>query len=304
MSMYIFISVFIGLMLFSVHNISLNIKKRKNIKNRVLSFCQYDVDVFDSDVVRSSIIVRSFLFIGEYIINFHFFPKDIIYGIKKKDIYKYDVDVRILVGSKFGCAILFFLFSLLFLPHMTSNYLFEKIFTAVFLWFGFIVPNVYLDQRYAIYLRSVEMGMGDALDIFLVCAESGLAMEPSMERVSSEMKSLNPNVAKEFRKTVDEMRVNSDQMQAIEALGKRTGIPALERLSAALSQSLETGTPLASVLRILVSEIREEKLTNFEARAAKLSVVLTFPMIIFLLPCMFIIVAGPAIVNVMSILKK
>lgn len=302
--MYIFVVVFLVLIFISVHNVCANIKKRNNIKNRVLSFYRFDVDVSASDSVKSGVILNTFLFIGEYIINFHLFPKDIIYGIKKKDIYKYDVDVRILVGSKFGCSVSFFLFSLLFSQNITSNYIFEKIFTAVFLWFGFIVPNIYLDQRYAIYLRSVEMGMGDALDIFLVCAESGLAMEPSMERVSSEMKSLNPNVAKEFRKTVDEMRVNSDQMQAIEALGKRTGIPALERLSAALSQSLETGTPLASVLRILVSEIREEKLTNFEARAAKLSVILTFPMIIFLLPCMFIIVAGPAIVNVMSILKK
>ncbi|MBB3881899.1 type II secretion system F family protein [Acetobacter oeni] len=170
--------------------------------------------------------------------------------------------------------------------------------------FGLLAPDFVMKQRANMHLRRVDAGMADALDLFLVCAEAGLGMETSMERVAAEMVTLNRDVAYEFRKTVDELRVNSDRYKVIEDLGKRTGVEGLLRLSAALAQTLETGASLGAVLRVLVAEIREDTLIKFESKAAKLSVFLTFPMIIFLLPCMFIVIAGPAIINVIAALSR
>lgn len=146
--------------------------------------------------------------------------------------------------------------------------------------------------------------MADALDLFLVCAEAGLAMESAMECVAIEMVDLNKDVADEFRITINEMRISNDRVRVIEDLGKRTGLATMQRLSGALIQTFETGSSLVSVLKVLVSEIREDSLIKFEEKAARLSIMLTFPMIIFLLPCMFIVIAGPAMLNLMGVLKN
>ncbi len=168
---------------------------------------------------------------------------------------------------------------------------------------GFKFPNFIFKQKRKLHFSRVEAGMADALDLFLVCAEAGLAMESAMECVSVEMMSLNKDVAEEFGITVNEMRISSDRIKVIEDLGKRTGLVAMQRLSGALVQTFETGSSLVSVLRVLVSEIREDTLIKFEEKAARLSVVLTFPMILFLLPCIFIIIAGPAMLGIFGVLK-
>jgi tight adherence protein C len=96
------------------------------------------------------------------------------------------------------------------------------------------------------------------------------------------------------------MRVNADRRVALLNMGIRTGLISLRRLGATLVQTLEYGTPLSQALRTLSSEMRQEALNRFETRAARLPALMTVPMIVFILPCVFLIVAGPAVVHLMQ----
>ena len=163
---------------------------------------------------------------------------------------------------------------------------------------GLLAPDWVINRRRSRYLKSLERGLADGLDMMLICADAGLAIEASIERVSVEIAPAHPTVARELMLTVREMHVNADRRAVLLALGARTGLPSLQRSAAALVQALNFGTPLSSALRTLSGEIRNEQLTKFEERAARLPVLLTMPMIIFILPAVFLIVAGPAMLEV------
>jgi tight adherence protein C len=100
------------------------------------------------------------------------------------------------------------------------------------------------------------------------------------------------------------MRVNADRHLALVNLGKRTSLESLRRFSTTLMQSLQYGTPLSDALRGLAAEHRQETLIRFETKAGRLSVILTLPMIVFILPCLFMVVGGPAIVQVLHALQR
>ncbi len=167
---------------------------------------------------------------------------------------------------------------------------------------GLLAPDYVVKRRRRAYLRALEVGLPDALDMMVICTEAGLGLESGISRVAGEIASAHPAVAEEFRLTAQEMRINADQRQALLNVGKRTGLESLRRFAATLIQSLQYGTPMSQALRTLSAEQRHETLMRFEARAARLPVLLTMPMIVFVLPCVFLIVAGPAAVKVFQTL--
>jgi tight adherence protein C len=114
---------------------------------------------------------------------------------------------------------------------------------------------------------------------------------------------LNPQLGAELTQTSREMQIGSDLRVAMESLGDRTGLEVLKRLATTLAQSLQYGTPLTTALRTLSAELRGEALIKFEERAGRLPTMMTIPMILFILPCVFLVVAGPAIINVMAAFK-
>jgi tight adherence protein C len=138
----------------------------------------------------------------------------------------------------------------------------------------------------------------------VICTEAGLGLEPAIERVALEIAPAHPAVAEELTNTAHEMRVNADRRAALANLGLRTGLQSLRRLGATLIQTMQYGTPLSQALRVLAAEMRQEAMTRFEARAARLPVLLTVPMIVFILPCVFLIVGGPAVVAVIQALRQ
>lgn len=164
---------------------------------------------------------------------------------------------------------------------------------------GLLAPDVVVRQMRSRYLHQVEKGLADALDMLVICAEAGLSLEPAIGRVSAEIRYANKAVADELAQTAGELRITSDIRTALLNLGKRTGLDSLKRLGAVLTQSIQYGTPLTRALRTIAAELREEMLLRFEARAARLPVLLTVPMILFILPCVFMIVGGPAMLQVM-----
>lgn len=169
---------------------------------------------------------------------------------------------------------------------------------------GLMAPDMVLRQIRKRYLASVERAMPDALDLLVICAEAGLALEQGMERVAREIRVSSPACAIELALTHNELRILADRRTALINMGQRTGLVSLQRLAGTLAQALQYGTPLSQALRALAADLRGEALTRFEARAARLPVLMTLPMIMFILPCVFLIVAGPAMLAIMHEVAK
>ena len=139
---------------------------------------------------------------------------------------------------------------------------------------------------------ALRRGVPDALDLMVVCAEAGLGLESAVERVAQEMTQSNRPVGLEFLILSREMRILPDRRAALTNLAERTGQPALKRLAGTIAQTLKYGTPLSQGLRSLAAEMRHERMIQFEERAGKLPALLVMPMMLFILPCLFIIVLG------------
>jgi tight adherence protein C len=169
---------------------------------------------------------------------------------------------------------------------------------ALSLVIGLLAPDFVLKQMRAAHLKQVERGLPDALDMLVICAQAGLALENAIERVAIEFAAANRAVSEELAFCASELRIGADRRAALMALGERTGLDTMKRFAATLIQTMQFGTPLTHALRVLASEMRTDSLTKFEEKAAKLPVFLTFPMILFVLPCIFIVVGGPAGVRI------
>jgi tight adherence protein C len=166
---------------------------------------------------------------------------------------------------------------------------------------GMLLPDLIARRMRARYLAELERGLPDALDMLVICAEAGLGLEAAVQRVAEEIRPAHRAVGAEFRLTASEMKILADRRLALTNMGERTGVDTLKRLATTLSQTLQYGTPLAQALRTLAAEMRQEQLIRFEARAARLPVLLTLPMIVFILPTLFLIVAGPAVLRALAL---
>lgn len=164
--------------------------------------------------------------------------------------------------------------------------------------FGLVAPDMVIQRIRQGYLKKLEDGLSDALDLMVICAQAGLSLGPAMARVSVELRSVHPEMCLELATTVRELEMMSDSGAALANLGRRTGLESLVRLTSTLAQTMQYGTPLTESLRTLSNEMRTAALTKFEERAARLPVLLTLPMIMFILPCVFMIVGGPAAIQI------
>ena len=163
---------------------------------------------------------------------------------------------------------------------------------------GLVSPDMVIRRNRGAYLKRLEAGLADALDLMVICAESGLGLEPAIQRVGQEIRHAHPAVADEFDQTTNEFQLNPDPRVALLSLGNRIGLVTYQRLGMTMLQSIQYGTPLSQALRVLSAEMRDEMLTRFEEKAAKLPVLLTMPMIVFILPTIFIVVGGPAVIQI------
>ena len=166
---------------------------------------------------------------------------------------------------------------------------------------GLIAPDYLVGQWRKRYLERLEQALPDALDMMVICGQAGLALGPTIIRVGAELQHAYREIAAEFEMTANELQIMADSKVALANLGTRTGLDNFKRLATTLIQTIQYGTPVAEALRVLSSEMRQEALTRFEEKAARLPVMLTLPMIMFILPCTFMIIGGPAIIQVMHV---
>jgi tight adherence protein C len=166
---------------------------------------------------------------------------------------------------------------------------------------GMMLPNWAIGLLRRPYQAALRRGIPDALDLMVVCAEAGLGLESAVERVAQEMKQSNRPVGVEFSLLTHEMRIFPDRRLALTNLAERTGQPALKRLAGTIAQTLKYGTPLSQGLRSLAAEMRNERMIQFEERAGKLPALLVMPMMLFILPCLFIIIMGKPASQLMGV---
>ncbi len=169
---------------------------------------------------------------------------------------------------------------------------------------GFYLPDLYLANRIAKRSQALQRALPDALDLLVVCAEAGLSLDVALNRVAEEMGSTSPELAEEFGLTAVELNFLPERRQALVNLGRRIDLPAVRGVVNTLIQTEKYGTPLSQSLRVLSAEFREQRMLKAEEKAARLPATLTVPMIVFILPTLFIVLMGPAILDVYDNLIK
>jgi tight adherence protein C len=167
----------------------------------------------------------------------------------------------------------------------------------------FFVPVFGLNQAVKSRQNRLRRQLPDGLDLLVICAEAGLSLDAALTRVSREIGFSAPDLADEIGLTAVEIGFLPNRRQALMNLAKRTELPAIRAVVNTLVQTERYGTPLAHSLRVLSSEFREERMLKAEEKAAKLPATLTVPMILFILPTLFIVLVGPAIIQVMDTMK-
>jgi tight adherence protein C len=168
-------------------------------------------------------------------------------------------------------------------------------------YFGMLSPNLFLRNKIARRQVSIKRAFPDALDLLLICIESGMSVEASFHRVSEEIGSQSVALAEELTLTTAELSYLPDRRQAYENLAQRTGLEGVKSVCLALQQAERYGTPLGATMRVLSQENRDSRMAEAEKQAAALPPKLTVPMILFFLPVLFVVILGPAAIKVMGL---
>lgn len=147
---------------------------------------------------------------------------------------------------------------------------------------------------------AIRKGLPDALDLMMICAEAGLSLTAALDRVARELNRVAPQLAEEFTLTSVELGFLPDRATALKNLGERVDIKEVRGFVNVIAQTEKYGTPIAQALRVLSAEFRTERMLRAEQKAARLPALMTVPMIVFILPTMFIIVMAPAVIGVMD----
>jgi tight adherence protein C len=169
--------------------------------------------------------------------------------------------------------------------------------------FGYLLPTIFLTNAVQKRQKILMRALPDALDLMVICVESGMSIEAAFTKVSEEMAETSPLMAEEMGLTSAELAYLGDRRNAYENLAERTGLATFRSLVTTLLQSEKYGTPIATGLRVIAQENRDARLNAAEKKAAALPAQLTVPMIIFFLPVLFIVIAGPAGIQVAALLK-
>jgi tight adherence protein C len=165
-------------------------------------------------------------------------------------------------------------------------------------WFGLQAPMLFLKNAISKRQLQIKRAFPDALDLLLICIESGMSIEAAFRKVASEIVTQSIALSEEFTLTTAELSYLQDRKMAYENLAKRTGLEGVKSVCLALMQSERYGTPLGQSLRVMAQENRDMRMNEAEKKAAALPPKLTVPMILFFLPVLFVVILGPTFIRV------
>ncbi|THD80517.1 MAG: type II secretion system F family protein [Phenylobacterium sp.] len=217
-------------------------------------------------------------------------------GWRSRDAVTVFLTLRL--ASPFLIGVLAYLFAPAIF-HRTDQ-LFRMLVTAAGIVAGAYLPTLLLKNAIAKRRQKIQKALPDALDLFVICAEAGLSLDAAVTRVAREIGGSSPEMADELGLTAIELGFLPDRRDALHNLVRRVGTPDVRGLVSTLVQTEKYGTPLAQALRMLSSEFRDTRMMKAEEKAARLPATLTVPMIMFILPPLFVILIGPAILQVLA----
>ncbi|BDW81786.1 type II secretion system protein [Erythrobacter sp. Dej080120_24] len=165
---------------------------------------------------------------------------------------------------------------------------------AMMLFLGYKGPELYLSNKAAKRTTEIRKGLPDALDLLVICAEAGLTVDAAFNRVAKELGRAYPELGDEFALTAIELSFLNERKMAFDNLAYRVDLEAVKGVVTTMVQTERYGTPLASALRVLSAEFRNERMMRAEEKAARLPAIMTVPLILFILPVLFIVILGPA----------
>ncbi len=165
---------------------------------------------------------------------------------------------------------------------------------------GYMIPGFWIRSRIRSHRRALQIALPDALDLLVVCVEAGLTIDAAMQRVGHELALGHPSLSRELDITHMETRVGVPRAEALRNLGIRTGMPEIQTLATMIIQAERFGTSIAAALRVQADTLRFERQSRAEEIAAKASVKLSFPVVLFIFPAVLIVLAGPAMIGLMN----
>lgn len=166
---------------------------------------------------------------------------------------------------------------------------------------GFYLPNLFVQNVISKRQESIKRAFPDALDLLLICVESGMSVEAAFAKVADEIGGQSVELAEELSVTTAELSYLQERRKAYENLGARTGLPGVRAVVTSFIQAERYGTPLGQALRVMAQENRDMRMAEAEKKAASLPPKLTVPMITFFLPVLFCVILGPAVIRVMGL---
>jgi tight adherence protein C len=168
---------------------------------------------------------------------------------------------------------------------------------------GWFAPALFVSRSLKARTKAVVAGLPDALELLVICVEAGLAFEDGLGRIVGELEKSQPALAEELAFTAADLKILPSREEALANLADRIAAPSVRSVVTTLTQTLRYGTPLAQALRMVASELRADTLVHLEERANQLPSLMTIPMMLFIMPTIFMIVAGPAALRVMDVMS-
>ncbi len=213
-------------------------------------------------------------------------------GIRTKDLAFFIIFARFLLPVGIGVTAVLLLYVFGFEPQWSAI---RRYMTVAGLLVGsYKAPDIWLKNKVNKRSHAIRKGLPDALDLLVICAEAGLTVDAAFGRVSRELGKAYPELGDEFGLTAIELGFLNERRQAFENLAQRVDLDAVRGVVTTMIQTEKYGTPLASALRVLSAEFRHERMMRAEEKAARLPAIMTVPLILFILPTLFIVILGPA----------
>ncbi|QIL02793.1 type II secretion system F family protein [Sphingomonas sinipercae] len=213
-------------------------------------------------------------------------------GIRTKDLAFFIIFARFVLPVVLGLTAVVLIYLVQYWPEWGW---FRKYATVAAVLVGsYKAPDVWLKNKVTKRSHAVRKGLPDALDLLVICAEAGLTVDAAFGRVSRELGKAYPELGDEFGLTAIELGFLNERRQAFENLANRVDLEAVRGVVTTMIQTEKYGTPLASALRVLSAEFRNERMMRAEEKAARLPAIMTVPLILFILPTLFVVILGPA----------
>jgi tight adherence protein C len=213
-------------------------------------------------------------------------------GIRSKDLAFVVIFARLVLPIVIGTTVILGVYVLEWFPEWGAVKRYALV--AATLIGSYKAPDLWLRNKIKKRSNAVRKGLPDALDLLVICAEAGLTVDAAFNRVARELGKAYPELGDEFALTSIELGFLTDRRSAFENLATRIDLDAVRGVVTTMIQTEKYGTPLASALRVLAAEFRNERMMRAEEKAARLPAIMTVPLILFILPVLFIVILGPA----------